>query len=102
MTTVPTTAEAQFRPDGVPEIRSSVKLTGNTHILCCAYPDRPPILAIDEAHVRISVTVPDAEQVTGEDVQWGRVLADAVARYVAELERLTTGNPDAASKDEAA
>jgi len=52
--------------------------------------------------VRISVTVPDAEQVTGEDVQWGRVLADAVARYVAELERLTTGNPDAASKDEAA
>ena len=37
------------------------------------------------ATCRLSLTVPDVHRVTGEDVNRAMALADAVARYVAEL-----------------
>jgi hypothetical protein len=45
-------------------------------------------LAIKDAHVEVTVTVPGPGQVTEDDVTMGRMLAEAVARYVAELEQL--------------
>jgi hypothetical protein len=35
--------------------------------------------------VSVSITVPDVHRVTGEDVNLAVALADAVARYIAEL-----------------
>ena len=51
------------------------------------YDDQAPIVSISDAHVHLAVSVPDPGQVTDDDVGWGRLLAEAVGRYVAELER---------------
>ena len=57
----------------------------HTFIRCCTYDDQAPILAIDDGNVSVSLTVPDVHRVTGEDVNRAMALADAVARYIAEL-----------------
>ena len=98
MSAVRTAAEVRFGPGAVAEVSSFVRLNGDTRVMCCAYPDSAPILSVDDAHVRNSVTVPDAGQVTDQDVQWGRLLAEAVARYVAELERCAAGRDRAAGE----
>ena len=98
MSAVRSAAEVRFGPGAVTEVSSFVRLNGNTRVTCCTYPDSAPILSIDDAHVRISVTVPDPGQVTDQDVQWGRLLAEAVARYVAELEHRAASQDGAASE----
>jgi hypothetical protein len=79
-------AHLALRPDGSMQVDSSLRLSGSSHVLCCTYPDRPPILALDDAHVHVSVTVPDPEHVTADDLAIARDLASAVSRYVTELE----------------
>ena len=98
MSAVRTAAEVRFGPGAVAEVSSFVRLNGDTRVMCCAYPDSAPILSVDDAHVRISVTVPDPGQVTAEDVQQGRLLAEAVARYVAVLERCAASRNSAAGE----
>jgi hypothetical protein len=85
---------------GEVRVEPFIRLTGSTHILCCTYEDQAPILAIDDGTVSLSVSVPDTAQVTGEDLERGRALAAAVARYVTELEQRAAMQDSAA--DEAA
>ena len=94
MTELRTSAYVQFGTGGVTEVHSTVRLTGYSHIRCCVYEDSAPILAVSDAHVSLSITVPDPDRVTADDVARGRELAAKVARYVAELERraATTGD----------
>ena len=42
--------------------------------------------------MQVSITVPDTGQVTEDDVTWARLLAEAVTRYVAELEQLAAAD----------
>jgi hypothetical protein len=42
---------------------------------------------VKDAHVDISITVPGRDEVTEDDVTFGRLLAEAVGQYVVELER---------------
>ena len=98
MTCARTSAEVRFGPDGVTKVDSFVRLTGNTYIGCYTYDDSAPILAVRDGHVIVSVSVPDTAQVTAEDVQWGRSLADAAARYAAGLEQRAASNHGAASE----
>ncbi len=84
---IPSTAYIKFRPDGLGEVDASLKLTGSSHIQCCLYADRPAILSVTDAHVSVSVTVPDSEAVTAADVETARRLADALNQYIADLER---------------
>ena len=95
-----TQAIIRLGADGEIRVEPFIRLTGTTHILCCTYEDSAPILAIDDGTVSLSVTVPDTAQVTGEDLERARVLADAVARYVAGLEQRAAIQDSAA--DEAA
>ena len=93
-----TSASLRFGASGVTEVGSSVRLSGQTYLRCCVYEDGPPILVIEEGPVDISITTPDRKQVTEEDVKLGHRLAEVVARYVAELEKLaarddTTADP---------
>jgi hypothetical protein len=81
------TACVQFRSGGVAAVDASLRLTGHSHIQCCTYPDRPAILAVDDGHVSVSVTVPDSGQVTADDLATARRLADAITRYIADLEQ---------------
>ena len=80
----------QFDRGGPAEVSATVRLNGGSRIYCHRYEDSAPILSITDAHVRMSVSVPDPDHVTAEDVSFGRLLAEAVARYVAELEKLAT------------
>ena len=87
-----TTASVQFAGGGVAEVQSSLRLTGGSYVTCYTYDDHAPILGIDDAHVKVSITVPDTRQVTADDVTWARLLAAAVTRYVTELEQLAAAN----------
>ena len=95
-----TQAVIRLSAGGAIRVEPFIRLTGNTHILCCTYEGSAPILAIDDGTVSLSVTVPGTAQVTGEDLERARVLADAVARYLAELEHRAASQHSA--PDEAA
>ena len=101
MTTVTTSATVRFSASGVVEVAPSIRLNGNTHIHCHVYDDRAPILAIDDGNVRLSLTVPDTGHVTGEDVNRAMALADAVARYIAELGEQVADEDNDAAQDAA-
>jgi hypothetical protein len=84
---IPTSAYIKFHHDGVAAVDVSLRLTGSSFIRCHTYDGEPPILAVQDGHVSVSVTVPDRrDTVTPEDLDTARRLADAVAAYIAELE----------------
>jgi hypothetical protein len=73
-----TQATIRLHADGGIRVEPFIRLTGDTRILCCTYDDQAPILAIDDGHVSVSLSVPDVHRVTGEDVNRAMALADAV------------------------
>ena len=100
MTTVKTSATVRFSASGAVEVAPSIRLSASTFIHCHVYDDCAPILAIEDGNVRLSLTVADTGHVTGQDVNRAMALADAVARYIAELgERVATED---SATDEAA
>jgi len=80
-----TSATIRLHADGGIKVEPFIRLTADTHVMCCTYDDQAPILAIDDGNVSVSLTVPDTHRVTSEDVNRAMALADAVARYAAEL-----------------
>jgi hypothetical protein len=96
-----TQATIRLHADGAVKVEPFIRLTGDTFIRCCTYDDQAPILAIDDGNVSVSITVPDTHRVTGEDVNRAMALADAVARYAAEL-GAHVADEDRAAPDEAA
>ncbi len=81
------TSEVRFGADGVAKVQSYVRLTASTYIHCCTYQDAAPILTIQDGAADITITSPGRGGVTEEDLRFGRLLAEAVTRYAAELER---------------
>jgi hypothetical protein len=81
------TADIRFGPDGQVKVQSYVRLTASTYIHCCTYDDAAPILTILDGAADITITNPSQGEVTEDDVRFGRLLAEAVNRYAAELER---------------
>ena len=92
----------RFSPDGPAGVDAGLHLSGSSFICCHTYPDNPPILSVKDRHVSVTVTVPDSARVTPEDLDTARRLADAVAAYIAELERQLTAQGTAADEGEAA
>ena len=92
------TSEVRFSADGAVKVQSYVRLTGSTWIRCCTYDDAAPILTINDGPAEITITNPGRGEVTEEDVRLGRLLAEAVTRYAAELENHAK-NPAAAEAD---
>jgi hypothetical protein len=90
-------AQVRFGPAGVAQVDSFVHLTGHSYIGCYTYEDIAPILAIKDQHIDVSITVSDRSQVTAEDLLMARMLAEAAAQYVAELERRAAANPKPAT-----
>jgi hypothetical protein len=79
--------------------QSYVRLTASTRIYCCTYEDAAPILTIQDGAADITITNPGRGEVTGEDVRFGRLLAEAVTRYAAELETHAAANHAATAAD---
>jgi hypothetical protein len=90
-------AYIQFGPDHMPEVSASVRLRASSLMYCHTYPDMAPVISISDAPVKVAISVPDPERVTGRDVQCARQLSDLVARYVAELEQLAAAQRDPGS-----
>ena len=95
MTTLANSAYVQFGPDQVPEVSASVRLSSASRMYCHTYPDSAPVVSIVDTPVKIAISVPDPDQVTDQDVEFARQLAELVARYVAELEQLAAASRDA-------
>jgi hypothetical protein len=91
------TSEVRFGADGTAKVQSYVRLTGSTWIRCCTYEDAAPILSIRDGAADITITNPGRGEVTEDDVRFGRLLAETVARYAAELERLAAPDPATAA-----
>jgi hypothetical protein len=89
---VSASAEVRFGADGQVKVHSYVRLTASTHIRCCTYDDAAPIVTIQDGAAEITITNPGKGEVTEEDVAFGRLLAEAVARYAAELDKLAARN----------
>ena len=92
-----TSASVRFGADGEAKVESYVRLTASTFIRCCTYEDAAPILTIQDGPADITITSPGRGEVTEEDVRFGRLLAEAVNRYAAELERLASKDPTTAA-----
>ena len=96
-------AQVRFGAEGVAQVASFVHLTGHSYIGCFTYPDEAPILAIKDQHIDVSITVADRSQVTDEDLLMARVLAQAAAEYLANLEhRAAAGHEPAAGPQDTA
>jgi hypothetical protein len=92
-----TSASIRFGADGEARVESYVRLTASTFIRCCTYEDAAPILTILDGAADITITSPGRGEVTEDDVRFGRLLAEAVNRYAAELERLAALDPATAA-----
>ncbi len=83
---IPSTATIRFSPGGTAQVDASLRLTGSSQINCFTYPGKPPILAIDDAHVQVSLTVPGSGTVTPADLATAHRLAAAVTAYITGLQ----------------
>ena len=90
------TVTVRFDESGQATVQSYVRLTASTHIQCSTYDDAAPILSIHDGAADITITNPGKGEVTDDDVAFGRQLADAVARYAAELATIAARNRPAA------
>ena len=95
-----TSASVRFGADGEAKVESYVRLTASTYIRCCTYQDAAPILTIQDGPADITITSPGRGEVTEDDVTFGRLLAEAVNRYAAELEKLAARDDTAAADTE--
>lgn len=99
MTALSSDVYVRFGPDGAAEVDASARLTSSSGIYCHLYGDAAPVLQVTDAHVRLSISVPDPARVTAQDVALARELAAAVARYVTELEHLAADSQDTTGPD---
>jgi hypothetical protein len=90
-----TDAHVRFTATGATQVESFIRLTDRSYLYCHTYPDHAPILAFDDAHVKVSFVIPDTDRVTEQDLAMARKLADIVARYVAELEKFAASTAGA-------
>jgi len=96
------TSEIRFSADGPVKVQSYLRLTDSTFIRCCTYEDEAPILTITDGPADITITNPGRGEVTEDDVRFGRLLAKAVNRYAAELEKLAAANGAMAADQDSA
>jgi hypothetical protein len=58
----------RFREDGPAGVDASLRISDRTFIHCCTYPAEAPALAVRDAHVLVSASVPDRHKVTPGDL----------------------------------
>jgi hypothetical protein len=87
---LPTVTSIRLYPKGAIQVDAALRLTGDSWINCHIYADEPPILHFEDEHTSVTVSVPSPNQVTADDVAHAHRLADAVAAYIADLEKRVT------------
>ena len=84
---LPTVTSIRLYPKGAIRVDAALRLTGDSFIACHIYTDNPPILSFEDEHVSVSISASDPRHVTAEDVAQAHRLADALAAYIAELDK---------------
>jgi hypothetical protein len=97
---LPTVTSIRLYPKGAVRVDAALRLTGDSWIACHIYTDNPPILSFEDEHVSVSISPGDPKHVTADDVAQAHRLADALAQYIAELDKHVTA--PGKSEDEAA
>ncbi|SRR5260370_29179694 len=87
---LPTVTSIRFYANSGAQVDAALRLSGDSFIACHTYTDAPPILHFEDAHVSVSVSPPDPKHVTADDVAQAHRLADALAEYIAELDKHAT------------
>jgi hypothetical protein len=87
---LPTVSTIRLNPTGTIRIGAELRLTRDSFIACHIYTDHPPILQVEDEHVSVSFSPPDPEHVTADDVAQAHRLADALAEYIADLDKHVT------------
>ena len=87
---LPTMTTIRLGPKGPIRVGAELRLTGDSFIACHIYTDHPPILSVEDEHVSVSISPADPTHVTAEDVAQAHRLADALARYIVELDKHVT------------
>ena len=100
---LPTVTSIRLYPKGGIRVDAALRLTGDSWIACHIYTDNPPILSFEDEHVSVSISPAEPTHVTAEDVAQAHRLADALARYIAELDKHVTdpGKSEGARRDQA-
>ena len=83
----------RFSENGTATVESYVRLTARP-TSTATYADAAPILSIQDGAADITITNPGRGEVTEDDMRFGRLLAEAVTRYAAELDRLAANDRD--------
>jgi len=91
---LPTVTSIRLYPKGAIRVDATLRLTGDSWIACHIYTDNPPILSFEDEHVSVSISPADPKHVTAEDVAQAHRLADALGRYIGELDKHVTTTPD--------
>ena len=92
---LPTVTSIRVYPKGAIQVDAALRLSGDSWIACHIYTDAPPILSFEDEHVSVTVSARDPKHVTADDVAQAHRLADALARYIANLETHVTTSPGA-------
>jgi len=87
---LPTVTSIRLYPKGAIRVDAALRLTGDSWIACHIYTDHPPILAFEDEHVSVSISPSDPKHVTADDVAQAHRLADALAGYIADLDKHVT------------
>jgi hypothetical protein len=87
---LPTVTSIRLYPKGAVRVDAALRLTGDSWIACHIYTDNPPILSFEDEHVSVSISPSDPKHVTADDVAQAHRLADALAQYIAELDKHVT------------
>jgi hypothetical protein len=87
---LPTVTSIRLYPKGAIRIDAALRLTGDSWIACHIYADNPPILSFEDEHLSVSISPTDPKHVTADDVAQAHRLADALAAYIADLDRHVT------------
>ena len=91
---LPTVTTIRLGPKGPIRVGAELRLSGDSFITCHTYTDHPPILQGEDEHVSVSISPRDPRHVTADDVAQAHRLADALAQYIAELDKHVTTTPD--------
>jgi hypothetical protein len=87
---LPTVTSIRLYPNGPIRVDAALRLTGDSFIACHIYTDTPPILTVEDEHVSVTVHPADPKHVTPDDLAQAQRLADALAAYIAELDKHVT------------
>ena len=82
---VPSSMCVRFGADGRSRVDASLRLPPESNIQFYPYDDEPPIVSLSDGHLSVTITVPDRQHVTQDDVYTARRLLASVSNYAKEL-----------------